>query len=249
MKRKLPFWASLFTLTGVIILVSLGNWQINRLAWKAELLDKISAAYAQDAGKNPLNDSNWNTQLVFSRGFLKGRYRHDKEILIAPRTYEGAPGYHVLTPLQLSGDKGTIIVNRGWIPLDQNSPDAHWGRAIAHEVIVTGMIRRVPDVNMFVSENNIAKDEWYRIDLEQISAARELGVLIPYVFYAEEKEKSSAQDELSAMQKADKSRMSPLPAATKIQPNNNHKQYAFFWYAMALVLVVVFALRFLKRDA
>ena len=43
----------------------------------------------------------FDSDVLFVRGFVEGRYLHDKEILIQARTYKGVPGYHVLTPFEL----------------------------------------------------------------------------------------------------------------------------------------------------
>jgi len=37
-------------------------------------------------------------------------------------------GYFVLTPLDRAGNQGTIIVNRGWIPLGYEKQNIPWDR-------------------------------------------------------------------------------------------------------------------------
>jgi cytochrome oxidase assembly protein ShyY1 len=42
---------------------------------------------------------------------------------VSNRTYEGAPGYWVLTPLVTSDGTG-VVVNRGWVPMAIGDPTA-----------------------------------------------------------------------------------------------------------------------------
>ena len=44
-----------------------------------------------------------------------GRYLVDQQVLVTNRTRDSAPGYWVLTPLDL-GDGTALVINRGWIP-------------------------------------------------------------------------------------------------------------------------------------
>ena len=45
-----------------------------------------------------------------------GTYDTGAEVLIRNRSFDGAPGYHVVTPLVIA-DGTALLVNRGWIPL------------------------------------------------------------------------------------------------------------------------------------
>jgi cytochrome oxidase assembly protein ShyY1 len=50
----------------------------------------------------------------------RGTYDAGAQVLIRNRSLDGAPGYHVVTPLVMA-DGTAMLVNRGWIPL---SPEA-----------------------------------------------------------------------------------------------------------------------------
>lgn len=233
MKRRFPLWASVCTLLGVVVLCALGFWQVQRLAWKEDLLSRLDAAYARDAADYPLNSVDWRARdLPFTRGYIEGSYIRDADILIMPRTLEGRPGYHVLAPFEMTGSAGSVLVNRGWIPLDQNTPEARDKRTPEGEVIVTGMVRPVLQANMFVPQNEPRKEAWYRVDPDQIAQARGIENLHPYMFYAETESPSAA------------SSFAPVPVSAKIRPPNNHRQYAVFWFTMAGLLLVMYGLRF-----
>ena len=45
---KLPVWGTILTVIGVVVLCTLGTWQLDRLAWKKDLIAKLDAAYASN---------------------------------------------------------------------------------------------------------------------------------------------------------------------------------------------------------
>lgn len=45
----------------------------------------------------------------------RGHWLAAKTLFLDNKIYRSQPGYHVLTPLQLSGSETVILVNRGWI--------------------------------------------------------------------------------------------------------------------------------------
>ncbi|PCJ03246.1 MAG: cytochrome oxidase biogenesis protein Surf1, facilitates heme A insertion [Alphaproteobacteria bacterium] len=232
---KLPFWGTVLTIIGVAILCTLGTWQVQRLQWKSDILDAIEAEYAVDASENLLSQAMLSEEIDFKRGHIVGTYMHDKTVLLQPRMHDGEVGYHVLTPLYLSGAQDIIIlVNRGWVPFDWDVLGDDKARKPDGVLKITGMLRSVPRVSSFVPENVPAQSMWYRIDLEQIAVVRGLKGVASNIFYVE----TEGADE----------KMYPIAAATRINPNNNHAQYAFFWFAMAVAMVGIYILRFIAPQ-
>lgn len=232
---KLPFWGTVLTIVGVAVLCTLGTWQLQRLQWKAGVLEAIEAEYAVDASKAPLSQAMLSENIDFKRGHIMGTYMHDKEVLLQPRMHDGDVGYYVLTPLRLFGVKGIVIlINRGWAPFDWDVLEEDKARKPEGVLKVTGMLRPVPRVSSFVPENIPEKSMWYRIDLEQIMMVRGLEDFASNIFYVEsESEGGQAY---------------PIAAATRVSPNNNHAQYAFFWFAMAVAMVGIYILRFIAPQ-
>lgn len=229
---KLPFWGTLLTIVGVAILCALGTWQLQRLQWKTGILDAINAEYAVEASGAPLSFEDFSEDIDFKRGYISGNYMHDKTVLLQPRMHKGEVGYHVLTPFRVSREQGfVVLVNRGWVPLDWNELKNDEAHKLGGVLKITGMLRSVPRVSSFVPENNPDQSMWYRIDLEEISDVKGGGPFALNMFYVET-EGSRGQEY-------------PIAAATRISPNNNHAQYAFFWFAMAVVMVAVYVLRFI----
>ena len=231
---RLPVFATILTLCAVAVLCGLGTWQVQRMHWKQGLLADLQAAYNtgtlpplsfEDIGDIAAGGMN------FARGTVQGRYRHELEIALGPRTWEGRPGYHILTPLELDRG-GFVIVNRGWAPLDKKDPAGRPDSQPGGYVMATGLFRRPEAPNMFVPENDPAAGQWHSVDLAQIAAASKLDRVAPLVLYAEEE---SGQPAL------------PVKEALRWQPPDNHLSYAIFWFGMAGILLVIFTLRFARK--
>lgn len=223
--QKLPIWATILTLCAITILCALGTWQLQRLEWKTTLLKTIEAEYAKDAENIIITQNQLDKSLNMTRGSITGTFHHEKQITISPRTYNGKPGYHILTPLKIK-PKHFILVNRGWIPLGMKNHKTKNRKKIK----VTGLFRTPESPNIFVPKNNPKKGAWHRIDVQQIKYELKLDNIAPVILYAESNKEGF-----------------PIAAATKPNPNNNHMQYALFWFAMAASLLVIYTLRFIKN--
>jgi len=229
---KLPFWAAIMSVLGFVFLSYLGVWQINRMHWKSGILATIDREYAYEASQRNLaellKDQDYfeNDQGV-RRGYLIGFFQTDKSLLLGPRVHNNTPGYHLITPFEVEGSGNVILVNRGWVPsgYDMNKETA--GMEVQK---ITGIMMAPYKDNMFVPDNNPAKEEWFRLDYKDIQISRNIDNLIHLVFYEEKQVMQSGKH----------------PVSTDIftRPNNNHMQYAAFWFIMALALAVVYVFRF-----
>lgn len=220
--RRPPLIASLLTVLALMILCALGTWQLQRLTWKADILRAIDSAWetapapADSAMLAALESS--GAPMLFTRVTIDGDYDTAQSWLVGPRTRDGRSGYHLFTPLYLR-DGGVVLVNRGWVE------DAPAARGVV-PVRAEGFLRRPETPNRFVPPNDPARDIWHSVDIAAIAAAKALPAPASLILYA-------TADDVAAPH--------PRPA-----PNNNHRDYAFFWFAMAAVLAIMFALRFLR---
>lgn len=226
--KKFPVFATLFTILGVSILCGLGIWQLQRLEWKNGIVEKLDAEYRKDAQNTHLTSSDLEKTFDFKRGTLTGIYDFKNQVRVGPRVYDSLPGFHVITPLKLD-DGSDVLVNRGWV-------SEHWTFADeinppAGTVQVTGLLRPPSKDNPFRPENAPDKDQWYDADPEQIAAAKNLSRVHKYILYVEGSETDNY----------------PLPLPGRLAFENNHLYYAFFWFTMAGILVLVFIMRFVKK--
>jgi len=113
MRSRFFIPASLIIAT-LVLLISLGFWQLNRADEKRAIEDQIASA----------NSS--HVELIDSAEFLKdkeyyhvrlqGSYIGDKQFIYDNQIVDQISGYYVLTPFVLTGASNAILINRGFIP-------------------------------------------------------------------------------------------------------------------------------------
>lgn len=230
---KLPLWASLFTLCGVAVLCGLGTWQLERLAWKRELIAQIEQELAKDAEQTPIAPEDFKQTSGFKRGTIEGVFDHDKEVMVQGRLREGKLGYDIITPFRPVGTLGYVLVNRGWMPIERERKPQDvivWPEG---KIKLEGMLRLSPETNMFTPKNVSAKKVWFTMTPDIAADLHGIVVMGPLILYAEGEAKPGIY---------------PAPHEARISFSNNHLQYAIFWYVMAGAMVVVYALRFMVKQ-
>ncbi len=80
-------------------------------------------------------------ELIDRAATARGHWLADKTLFLDNKIYRSRPGYHVLTPLQLSGSDAVILVNRGWIGAPRLRSDSPAVATPAGEIEVSGVTR------------------------------------------------------------------------------------------------------------
>lgn len=124
------------------LFVRLGFWQLARLRERQAHNAIIAARRAQPPVELPMHRLAADA-LRDRRALARGVYDYAQERVWSGRTYDGAPGVALLTPLRLS-DGTAVFVDRGWA----SSPDAaHVDQARYREgdtVEVLGLVLPAP---------------------------------------------------------------------------------------------------------
>ncbi len=222
--RRPGLWSICLTLFGLILMLSLGIWQLQRMAWKDALTAEMQAGLAAapvrlDGRLDDLAALNYRPVQV------RGRFLHDREAFLGPRSHQGQSGLHVLTPLRLESG-ATILINRGWIPNGRRDPASRAQGQLQGLVEVQGILRSQLKQGTWTPDYDAKADLWFWYDIAGIARSRDLNLLKGVV-------------------QAD-GRASPggLPVGGVAQPAlvNNHLQYAITWFSLAAVLLAVFLL-------
>lgn len=206
--RQRDLIGTVFALTVAALFVRLGFWQIARLRERQAQNAIIAARRELPPVELPMHRLDADA-LRDRRAHAQGVYDYAHERLWTGRTFEGAPGVALLTPLRLS-DGSAVFVDRGWV----SSPDAaHVDAARYREadtVEVTGLVLPAPrdrgDVNPAVLRDSL-----------------------PYPVAAVVLQ----LDDTAATRPAGLRRWRP-PALG----NGPHLSYAIQWFAFALIAVV-----------
>lgn len=231
-------WPSLITLAGLFTLLGLGFWQIERLDWKQGIIAKIAEQSASAPVSAPSYRASWDIGMEYRRVTATGAFRHDLEVPIYALGRDGAPGYHIFTPLNMSEGRGAVLVNRGWVPEELKLASGRVAGLSEGNIRVDGVLRTPKRPNNFTPDNNAVADQWYWPDLTAMAEARGLENLAGYVI------------EASADANAQKMGLAPpYGGATRLQIKNDHLGYALTWFGLAFVLLVIFAIYHIRRPA
>jgi len=221
-----PGLASLLALS---ILLGLGVWQIERKAWKEDLIARIVRESKAEPTAPPPGAA-WDPQRdEFHHVRMSGHFLNDKETLVhglAPGETPGRAlqGYYVITPF-IRDDGGTVLVNRGFVPTELKAQGDRTSGLIEGETAVTGILRASEPRTMFVPAPDPVRGEWFNRDVAGIAAARGLGDVAPYLVEADAVAGQTSW---------------PRGGQLRVDLPNNHLQYAFTWFGIAACLVGVF---------
>ena len=144
MRRLWLRWVLLIAFVAVlgVAFVSLGNWQLDRLAQRKERNattianeQKPMQPYEQ-VFTHPITDAD-----QWQRVEARGTFDADHQFVVRYRSNGGVDGYEVVTPLRTAS--GAVLVDRGFIPLERGTRIPSVAPAPpAGEVTVVGHVRR-----------------------------------------------------------------------------------------------------------
>ncbi|WP_315796247.1 SURF1 family protein [Bradyrhizobium sp. SZCCHNRI3043] len=205
----------------VAMLLALGVWQIERRAWKLDLIDRVERRVHAAPVPAP-SPADWpaidRSDDEYKLITLSGRFLNDRETLVQALTVEGS-GYWVVTPLQTAG--GAVLVNRGFVPADRRDPASRSAGNRNGAVNVTGLLRISEPGGGFLRHNDPAGNRWYSRDVAAIAAARGLSDVAPFFVDADATPNPGGL---------------PIGGLTVISFPNNHLVYALTWFTLALML-------------
>src|SRR6478672_1167623 len=158
------FWPTVIMLPIFLFALSLGVWQMERRAWKRDILDRIATNQAtapmtldQLLKGDPLRHEYGRVRVV-------GSFLHDKEFYLAARSLKDKVGMQVVTPLRL--DDGRIVLfDRGWIPSEKKDPANRTAGQVPGRVELIGIVRRSQVKRQFAPDNDPAKNFWFHVDV------------------------------------------------------------------------------------
>ncbi|MBI3452551.1 MAG: SURF1 family protein [Rhodospirillales bacterium] len=226
------FWPTAMTAVGVAVLVGLGTWQVVRLVEKNAINAHRAAQATGPAIDLPAAISDPEA-LDFRRVRLVGRFDHARELHLACRSQRGNDGICPVTPL-LRADGPPVLVNRGWVPSRFRDPAARAAGQVGGTVTIEGILRTEPRRGWLMPDNDPVRNVWLWFDLPAM--ARAAGVPGAAPFYVEAGPAPNPGGY-------------PLGGQTMVELPNNHLQYAITWYALAIVLLVIYVMSQRVRPA
>lgn len=220
------------------VLIALGMWQLDRSEQKRAFLEaQEQAATAETLHLSAVIENNTEA-LRYKNVEVAGRYDVTHQFLIDNQISDGKAGYFVLTPFILAGETKAVLVNRGWIPLNQDRsilPDLQIKKA---EAIITGRINNFPSVGIKLAGAETPSEGWPSI--VQVVDSNVLAKKLGYPLF---------QFQIELAKELPDGYKREWRTSTIMQPEQ-HTAYAVQWFALALTLTILFIwYSFKKNDA
>lgn len=222
-------WPTVIVILGLTLLLGLGTWQLDRLAWKTAL---IADRELQLAAPTLTLDMSPDSVVIkeFSRVSIRGMFLHDYEFHLLSRTFKGRAGIHVVTPFipDTGGSNSyAVLVNRGWVPRELSNPESRQEGQVPGVLNVTGIVRSADgNRGWFVPENKPTQGIWYHLSLGQMAQAADMS-LASFVIEAGPELNPGGY---------------PIGGQTRIHLRNDHLGYAITWYTLAAALALIYFL-------
>jgi surfeit locus 1 family protein len=225
---------TLATLLVLPLLVSLGLWQSNKADHKQamqDIYDQRGESTTVQIGTEPVNLET----IRFSRVVARGHFEPAYQILLDNQIYKGQAGYHVITPLHISGSDMRILVNRGWVAVGADRNILPVIDTPRNEVAVSGYAHDPSGKYLELAHPEDTQGNWQKVwqnlDIKRYKNA------VPFSFHA-----------ISVLLDPDSAaggfvRDWPKPDA-RIDVNRG---YAIQWYLMSIALVIIYLVTNIKK--
>lgn len=197
---------------GCAVLIYLGLWQLDRRAWKEDMLADITAGIQADPVPLPdAIDPSMKYLPVTVSGTTTGA-----EIDVLSHTREQGAGYQIVSRF-VTDDGRAILLDRGFVPQEARRIDRPPVR-----LQVTGNLHWPQDASSSTPAPNMEENIWFARDVDAMALTLDtLPVLV--VASAVEGDNQGAR---------------PLPVAIEGIPNN-HLSYAVQWFLIAATWAVM----------
>jgi len=208
---KNKFLFSVFVYFIILVLLSLGSWQLYRLNWKLNLISEIENSLKNDPVE--LLKSNKKNYLKIK---TSGQINFDKQIYLYNLNKSGKPGFEVINPILIGNEN--YLINRGWISFDQkNQSEINF----VNEDKIIGTLKLQTKASTFKPENDIENNYWFTLNRDDI-------------FKYTGKNFSNFIIYLNGDYKT------PEPKVITANISNNHKKYAITWFSMAISILLIY---------
>lgn len=229
---------TLFAIIGLAVLCGLGLWQLERKAWKENLVETVTQRLSAPPVAVPPREG-WSRLSAerdeYRRVSFPAELINDEALVYtagsAFRPDVIGPGYWVFSPARLLGGS-VVVVNRGFVPLDRKDPQSRPGGLPTGVVEVTGMMRWPEQRGLFTPADEPQHGIWYLRDPKLLADAKRWGAVAPFFIDMEAPRSPGGLPQVG-------------PLTVKLP--NNHLQYAITWFGLAATLLGVYVAWLIAR--
>ncbi|GEM_PF-492299 len=209
---------NLFSFTIVILLFSLGTWQLQRLTWKQELIANVKNSIERPAITFQIGKVREFQKVKLAGALLKDNY------FVYRLNEKGEYGFNLISVLKIDPEY-FILIQRGWIPKIEEKYKKNTNKDyVSLEGIAYSLKAKAP----FTPENNKNENFFYHIDEKKIQKLLQIKIS-PFLII-----QSSADQFFDNLKNKQNTSMS-----------NNHLQYAITWFVLGICIIIAFW--FLKK--
>ena len=212
----------------VATLVGLGIWQLQRNDWKNNLVAERNARTTEAPLTSEDALTTDPTNLDYRRITANGSWDQEHSFILGNRARLQTRGEELVTPFLLGPDGPAILVNRGWYPLaERDNVLADLASRSGEQL--EGLIRTGAG-----NGRETAGGTWTAIDPVAMGKTLPYAVVDWLVVEGTEKSPGSTLSDGSL----------PVQGYLPYSSNTPHLEYAATWLGLAIVLIVVAAVRF-----
>ena len=229
-----PFALTVAFLIALLVLVALGVWQLQRLAWKRDLLERIENAQVQPAVALPdaLKAHRDGLDVEYARVVANcpGLDRAPYLKLFAVR--DRVIGFRAVSACAVDDAVyGSVLVDRGFVAdRDASRMPRPGGETPPHRPVVG--ILRLPEAPTFVTpKDRPAENAWFRRNVAAMAKALDAPAPAPLFLMLESPPPEG---------------FGPTPAPLPVSVSNRHLGYALTWFGLAAALTAVYAAMLLR---
>lgn len=224
--------ASLVTFFAVVIMFTLGVWQLQRAQEKTDRL--LSIQEAGNAGQMTLQKllKNHGEDMLDMPISMKGEADNFRYFLVDNKIHKGRVGYHVLVPIKTQ--QGWVLANFGWVAALNSRNTLPAVKLDSDETEYFGMLA-TPTKNVLVQETAKLDGEWpkllQQVDIETMQQHLQQN-LLPFVVLLNQDLESGFERHWQRV----------------VMPPEKHLAYAAQWFLLAVAAVVIFVLAQRKKQ-
>ncbi|KAH8314658.1 hypothetical protein KR074_006830 [Drosophila pseudoananassae] len=222
----------------------LGCWQVKRKIWKEQLIEELNDQLSKPPTPLP-EDLSDLSHMEYRLVKIRGRFLHDKEMRMGPRSLirpdgvetqgglfsqrDSGNGYLIVTPFQLSDRDDIVLINRGWVSRKQVEPETRPLGQPKEELELTAVVRKGEARPQFTPDHKDGKVFLYR-DLSRMCAAS-----------------GAAPVFLDATYDAKSAQNGPIGGQTRVTLRNDHLSYLITWFSLSAATSFLWYRQIVKR--
>lgn len=230
------WWVTLIVIAGMLFLIRLGFWQLDRHEWRQNL----NAETLVQLETEPLDLNGDLSAVDFSdlrnrRATAVGQYDYAHELIAISQVYQNQSGNYLLTPLLLAGGNTAVLINRGWIPNSARTDLRQFQTSdpATTDITVTGYLQPSQELSSG-TPSTITDNEIFLIDLAAISQHLPYTILPIYL-----QEAPPVPDDGQLPYRV-------IPDLSLDE--GNHFSYALQWFSFSILLAIIYILYVNQRT-